>query len=155
METKMSVWPQVLIDINREYSFCFGCGKDNPIGLRLDFRMEGKTARAEFTPADVHQGWPGIVHGGLVACLLDEAMGNVALLAGMNCLTADMKVRLRRPVSVGETLIITSSITRKNRKLVKTRAAVSLKDGTVIAEGTGTQFIVSTREGKPESDVRK
>ncbi len=151
----MSVWPQVLVDINREYSFCFGCGKDNPIGLKLDFKMDGKTARAEFTPDDVHQGWPGIVHGGLIACLLDEAMGNVALLAGMNCLTADMKVRLRRPVLIGEPLIITSSITRKTRKLVKTRATIFLKDGAVIAESTGTQFIVSTGKGEPDSNVQE
>ena len=152
---RLSIWPQVIIDTDREYSFCFGCGKNNPIGLKLDFKLDGKTARAEFTPTELYQGWPGILHGGIIACILDEAMGNASLLSGMNCITADMKVRLRRPVAIGEPLVITSSITKKNRKLVKLRAAVALKNGDIIAEGTGTQFIINVNKGKEDSDARK
>ena len=151
----MKTWPHISVDTERGYSMCFGCGQDNPIGLKLSFQWDGKTARAEFTPTDLHQGWSGILHGGIIACILDEAMGNVTLLAGMKCVTADMKVRLRRQVSIGKSLIITSSITKKNRKLVKTRAAVSLKNGDPIAEATGTQFIIDAGKGKLDSNVQK
>lgn len=153
----MATWPQITINTERGYSHCFGCGKDNPIGLKLGFQWDGKMARAEFTPTEFYQGWPGLVHGGIIICLLDEAMGYATLFEGMHCVTAKMQVKLERPARVNEPLIITSSITRKTRKLAESRAAVSLKDGTLIAEGTATQFVVNSpnREDKSSSNARK
>ncbi len=147
----MTTWPQIALDANRDYSLCFGCGQNNPIGLKLDFHQDGKTARAEFIPTEFYQGWPGVVHGGIIICMLDEAMGWVVLFEGMHCVTAEMQVKLRRLVSINEPLVITSSITKKTRKLVKTKAAVCLKDATLVAEATATQFVVNSpgREGKP------
>jgi len=49
---------------------CFACGKRNPIGLHLDFRFEGDEYVTEFVPQEVHQGFPGIIHGGLIATVL-------------------------------------------------------------------------------------
>jgi len=146
----MTNWPQISIDTDRGYSQCFGCGQDNPIGLKLSFQWDGKSARAEFTPTEFYQGWPGLVHGGIIICMLDEAMAYAALFEGMNCVTAEMRIKLSRPASVGEPLVITSSVTKKTRKLVESRATVSLKDGTPIAEGKATQFVVnsSDREDK-------
>ena len=151
----MVTWPQISLDIDRGYSMCFGCGQDNPIGLKLSFQWDGKTARAEFTPGELYQGWSGFVHGGIITCLLDEAMAYAALFGGVNCITAKMQVRLRRLALVGEPLVITSSIIKKTKRLVETKAAVSLKDGTPIAESTSTQFVVSTSEGELKTDVRK
>jgi len=150
----MTTWPQIVIDVDRNYSMCFGCGQNNPIGLKLDFRQDGKNARAEFTPTEVYQGWPGLVHGGILVCMLDEAMGWVVMLQGINCVTAEIQAKLKRPVPVNEPLVITSSITKKTRKLIKSRAAISLKDGTLIAEGTATQFVVDSndRENRPEGN---
>lgn len=140
----MTTWPQVEIDDIKAYRQCFGCGQDNPIGLKLNFRQDGKTARAEFTPTELYQGWPGLVHGGITVCLLDEAMSWVVLFEGIYCVTAEIQVKLRRPASIGEPLLITSSVTKRSRKLVSTQAAVSLQDGTLIAEGTGTHFVASS-----------
>ncbi len=157
----MVTWPQISVDTDR-YSMCFGCGQENPIGLKLSFQWDGKTARAEFTPSELHQGWSGFVHGGIITCLLDEAMAYAALFSGVNCATARMQVRLRRLALVGEPLTITSSITKKTRKVVEAKAAISQKDGTLIAEGTATQFIINSavsdansKEDKPESNARK
>ena len=144
----MKNWPQISVDTNRELSLCFGCGQNNPIGLKLSFQWDGKTARAEFTPTKLHQGWSGLVHGGIITCILDEAMGYAALFEGMNCVTAKMQAKLRRPASIDEPLIITSSTIKKTRKLIETKAAISLKDGTLIAEGTATQFVINTRTGE-------
>ena len=55
--------------------YCFGCSERNPIGLHLSFTMADGEVRAPFTPQAEHQGWPGFMHGGLVATMLDEAMG--------------------------------------------------------------------------------
>ena len=144
----MVVWPDIQIDTNREYSLCFVCGKKNPIGLKLDFEWDGKTARAEFTPTEFYQGWYGVVHGGIIICLLDESMAYAALFQGMNCITASMQVRLRRPVLIGEPLIITGSMTENKRRLVETKGKVSLRDGTPIAEATATQFVLNSKPGK-------
>lgn len=151
----MVTWPQIPIDIERGYNLCFACGRDNPIGLKLDFKRDGKIVRAEFTPTEFYQGWSGIVHGGIITCLLDEAMAYAAVFSGVNCVTAKMQVRLKRLALVGEPLVITSSIIKKTKRLVETEAAVSLKDGTPIAGGTATQFVVSPNEGGPVTDVQK
>lgn len=140
----MTTWPQISIDTDRDNSLCFGCGQDNPIGLKLSFQWDGKTARAEFSPTEFYQGWPGMVHGGIVICLLDEAMSYAAIFEGMHCVTVKIQVKLRRPASINEPLVITSSVTKKTRKLVETRAVVSLMDGTMIAEGAATHFVANS-----------
>jgi len=53
---------------------CFVCGAHNPHGLRLRFRREGDEVRADFTPQTQHAGFRGIVHGGILSTVLDEAM---------------------------------------------------------------------------------
>ena len=151
----MASRPQISIDTDKGYSLCFGCGQDNPIGLKLSFQWDGKTAKAEFTPTKFHQGWSGVVHGGIITCILDEAMGYAALFEGMNCVTAEMRVKLRRPALIDEPLIITSSVIKKTRKLVETKANISLKDGTLIAEGTATQFVISPTKDKPANNAQK
>ena len=143
----MTGWPQISIDTERDYSMCFGCGQDNPIGLKLSFQWDGKTARTEFTPTKSYQGWSGVVHGGIIICLLDEAMSYAALFEGMHCATTKMQIKLRSPAPIDETLVITSSLTKRSRKLVDTKATVSLKNGTLIAEGTATQFVINTKTG--------
>ena len=141
----MTTWPQISIDTDRDLSLCFGCGQNNPIGLKLDFQWDGKTATAEFIPTEFYQGWPGLVHGGIIICLLDEAMAYAGLFEGQTCITAKMQVKLGRPASINEPLVITSSVTKKTRKLVEAKAAVASKDGTLIAESTATQFVVNSQ----------
>lgn len=140
----MTTWPQIIIDNQEDYRLCFACGQDNPIGLKLNFQWDGETVRAEYTPDELYQGWPGLVHGGIIICLLDEAMSYAALFEGVNCVTAEIQVKLKAPAPLKESLLIMASIRKKTRKLVKTRAAVSLKDGTLVAEGTATHFVANS-----------
>lgn len=156
----MANWPQLSIDTSKELVMCFACGKNNPIGLKLNFKWDGKVASAEFTPNKFHQGWSGVVHGGIIDCLLDEAMSYAPYFKGMNCVTAKMQIRLGRLALIDEPLIITGSITKKTRKLVETKAVISLKDGTPIAESTATMFILESKPrdithkgGRPKSNV--
>jgi len=141
----MANWPQVR-DMEKDLDMCFGCGQKNPIGLKLNFSWDGRVARTEFTPNRLHQGWSGVVHGGIIACLLDEAMSYAARFSGVDSLTARMQARLRRPLPIDELLIITASLTRKTRKLAEARAEVSLRDGTVVADGTATMFLLGQRK---------
>ena len=141
----MNIWPQVSIDTEKSLTMCFGCGQDNPVGLKLQFSWDNEIAGAEFTPNKSHQGWSGIVHGGIIGCLLDEAMTYAPYFQGIHCITAEMQVRLRRPALIGEPLIITSSIAKKTRRLVETKATISLKDGTLVAESTATMFVIHSK----------
>ena len=146
----MSDWQKI-----PSYKTCFVCGDDNPIGLKLQFRRDGKTARAEFTPTKFYQGYSGVVHGGIIATILDEAMGYATRCANMNCVTASMQTRLRRPALIGEPLIITSSMTENRRRLVTTKATVSLKDGTAVAEATARQFVIDQKPKKTSPEGEK
>jgi len=156
----MANWPQISIDAYEDITMCFGCGRNNPIGLKLNFTWDGKTARTEFTPNKLYQGWSGIVHGGIIECLLDEAMSYASYFEGIHTLTAKMQVRMRQPALIDQPLIITSSITKKTRKLVETKGDVSLTDGTPVAESTATMFIFNPKqsnatEEKPKRNVQK
>jgi len=125
---------------------CFGCGQENPIGLKLSFRCEEDKAEAEFTPDELHQGWLGIVHGGIICTLLDEAMSHTVDSQGINCLTAKAEIRFRRPAFVGEPLVVTGTMTMKRKRLIEARAAITLKDGTIVAEGKSLMYIVSNEK---------
>ena len=134
--------------LTRGYNKCFGCGKDNPVGLKLEFRWDGKCARADFTPRDIYQGWNGYLHGGIIACILDEALIYAAVLSGTKSITARMEVKLKKLVPITESLVITSWVNSASRKLIETGARIELKDGSVVAEGTSTQFVIKDEGGE-------
>jgi len=142
----MENWPRLNLDIDRDYSMCFGCGKDNPIGLKLKFEWDGKTARAVYIPSENHQGWSGYLHGGVTACILDEAMGWAAMFSGLYNVTAKMQIRFRQMMPVGKTYIVSCTITRHTKRLVNTEAVITGQDGEVFAEGTSTQFVVKSKK---------
>ena len=126
-------------------SLAYGRGRDNPIGLKLAFRWDGKTASAEFTPGVYHQGWPDIVHGGLILALLDEAAGSAVSFCHLNCMSARVQIELNYPAKINEPLTVTASVREIKRRLVVTDTRVSDKNGNEIAGGEVTLIIV-----KPE-----
>ena len=88
-----------------EDGMCFACGEENPISLALKFEeVEENKVRAEFIPGEYHQGYNGIIHGGLTATLLDEAMAHVIGFKGIKAFTAELNVRYRKAIPVGEKL---------------------------------------------------
>ena len=140
--------PKVTLNSDLDEGYCYGCGRNNPVGLKLTFTRDGDTLRTEFTPDWTHQGWPGLLHGGILGTLLDEAMSNAAYATGNTCLTASITIRLRQPVEVEVPLVITARVTRQRKKLIETTGEISLKDGTIIAESTAKQFIAENEAGK-------
>lgn len=139
----MIVPPSIRIDPEKEPDMCFGCGRNNPIGLKLSFRRDGNGAVAEFTPTELYQGWTGIVHGGIIHTLLDEAMSYAAMFEGAVTITAKMESRWRRPALIGEPLIIRSRVIRNTRRLLEIEASIDLQDGTRVAEATGTLYVMN------------
>ena len=138
----MTDWPKVAVEIDKDFDRCFVCGSKNPIGLKLKFTQEKKGVRSEFTIGELYQGWTGVVHGGIISCILDEAMSYATLHAGVDTLTARMQTRFKRPLQTGQPLVVTARVTRKTRKLVEAKAEMHLADGTPIADSTATMFIL-------------
>jgi acyl-coenzyme A thioesterase PaaI-like protein len=118
---------------------CFACGKDNPIGLHLTFAFEGEEYVTRFLADPSVQGYHGIVHGGIVATVLDEVMARLVWEKAGPSATARLEVRYRRPVPVRQPIVVRGRITavRRDGQLYETAATAALDDGTILAEATG------------------
>ena len=122
------------MELNLEIDqYCFACGPDNPIGLKLKFEYQSDGVVARFTPAKEHQGYLNMVHGGILSTILDEAMAHVVLARNLRAVTARMSVSFKKPTRIGEELTVTGRIIEKKGKIIKT-AAVITQNGIVTAE---------------------
>ena len=122
----------------RDAGSCFACGQANPIGLRLRFEHDGDTVRAEFTPGPHYQGYAGLLHGGIVAAALDDAMANLFRMRGRETVTARLEIRYRREAPIGQRLIVTARTTGERGRFFTAEATLALPDGTPLAEARGT-----------------
>lgn len=116
---------------------CFVCGVANQTGLGLEFYETGDGhVAAEPRLTEAYQGYPGIVHGGIVASMLDEVAGRAAMIGDHTHfrLTAKLNIRYRRPVPVGETIHLTGWIVEDRGRLATAHAEIRLADGTLAAE---------------------
>lgn len=98
---------------------------------------------ATYTPRPEHQGYPGVMHGGLVTAMLDELIGRTAIANDIWCMTAKLEVRFRKPVPIGALLKLKGQITRRTNRLLDGRGVIRAEDGTLLAEAHGTYLPVS------------
>lgn len=114
---------------------CFACGAGNPHGLHLHFVEEDGVVSAEFVPQSWQEGWQGVVHGGIITTLLDEAMAYCIFFAGESGVTARLDVRFRTAAHAGDCLRVEARIARQVRQIVDTQATV-FRGEEVVAEAT-------------------
>ena len=118
---------------------CFGCGDDNPIGLHLTFTPDGDGVKASFVPGPEHQGFDGVVHGGIISAILDEAMAWATAHAGVWAVTGELRVRFRNPLSIGAPTTVTARVSGSRGRLVTTAADLQLdRDRSPIATASAT-----------------
>lgn len=129
----------------RDASRCFVCGPENPIGLHLRFAREGEGVRAEFTPTDLHVGYEGLVHGGILAALIDDALANIWFTKGEEAVTAKIEVRFRREVAPGERLTVVATPTGSRGPMMTARAEIRSGNGDLVADGTGLLIVKGAR----------
>jgi acyl-coenzyme A thioesterase PaaI-like protein len=118
---------------------CFVCGMQNPIGLKIIFEGDGKCVWARFTAKEEHQGYPGVLHGGITFALLDEVIGRAAMELDDSSpwmMTARAEMRYRQPVPLGEELTLVGEITRVRSRAVEGHGELRLSDGSVAVEAT-------------------
>lgn len=120
-------------------ALCFVCGTENPHGLGAVFCDDGVRVWTELTPAVHHQGWPGVLHGGIVSAVLDETIGRVAFLHNRWVQTARLTVRFLKPAPLGEALRATGVLTRNSRRLMEMEGELCLaRSGEPLARAEGT-----------------
>lgn len=125
------------VDIPRNY--CFGCGADNPDGMQLKFKLDEarQTFVCKFKLPSRYVGPPAHSHGGIIATILDEAMGKVNKLRHVIALTKEMTVEYIKPVPLGKPLIVEGR-ERSVRGRVHTNVAeIRNSSGELLARSTG------------------
>ena len=118
---------------------CFACGTENPIGLNLQFFLEGDTVCTEITLDKVYEGWDGIAHGGIVSTLLDEIMSwTILYRQKVFIVTRSMSVKYIRPILIGTPLLIKGQIADTlNFPRIGAEAEIRDKKGGLLVKGSG------------------
>ncbi len=134
----MSDFVQRAAAVRSHYNSCFGCGLDNPIGLHLDgFSSDGDELVATFSPRPDYQGFAGILHGGILAALLDETMAWTAMmLDGHYVVTASLELKYRKPAPAAVPYELRGRVEeRRGRRLRLVGSAAA--GGAIVAEASG------------------
>ncbi|MEE4313240.1 MAG: PaaI family thioesterase [Desulfofustis sp.] len=120
---------------------CFVCGLENRSGLKSRFyELDNREIVALFTPADEHQSYPGRLHGGIAAAILDETIGRAVLnhqdteLWGV---TIEFSMKFRQPVPLDREIKVVARVTGENKRSFTGTGEIVLADGSVAVEGSG------------------
>jgi acyl-coenzyme A thioesterase PaaI-like protein len=133
--------------------YCFACGQKNNSGLRLAFKTEGGKTFAEFIPRKSHQGFKDIVHGGIITAVLDEAMMKAVLFRGIFAMTAEIAVRFRSPLLVGDRSVVEAEINTVGGRFIEASAVLKKADE-VVAMATAKMLTPKTSDGRHISASR-
>ena len=134
------------------YQGCFACGVRNDAGLKLTFWMEGDEIVTEFTPDAHYQGFPGVLHGGILATLLDETLSRTASIEGRWMMTGRLEIRYRRPAPMGPRLRVTARQISSRSRMVHAEGEVRLADdpSVILADARGV-FLRVPKEYQKEA----
>ncbi len=125
----------------KNYDRCFVCGKANPIGLKIDFSYdEAGAAHATLAVKEVFEGYPGVVHGGILSTLLDEVMAKAVIHSGKAAFTAKLSISYRRALAPEQRIEIKGWITKDRSRIIETSACISDESG-IYAEAEAV-FVV-------------
>ena len=130
-------------------------GLRNPMAMPLEFTFDGEKIVAEFTAGALYEGPPGHMHGGVIALLLDQALGTLSAEIGKPGLTGNLSVDYRRPTKLNAPLRIEAWHDRTEGVKTWTKGAILTADGDVTAEGTGLFILPSWLRNKPADEVAK
>lgn len=119
------------------YPNCFVCGDKNIHGIKAKFYYDGKSAFTEVMADGKFEGYRGIYHGGVISSLMDEVMIKAILATGKFVVTAEMTVKYKLPVKVGEKLRFIGIVTKEKGRLFFTEASAVGEEGVVYATATG------------------
>jgi uncharacterized protein (TIGR00369 family) len=118
------------------HSTCFACNESHPTGLKLQFTQ---TAEGEIHSTldmdETFQGYNGMIHGGIIATILDAAMTHCLMVKGIAALTAELKVRYRNPLPAGSRITVAAQLKKERSPLFELQATMT-RGTQVIANAT-------------------
>ena len=121
---------------------CFGCSQERADGLRLVFTRTGKrTVECVYAVSEVYRGMEGVVHGGMQAVLLDEAVSMAAYIhwaPGTHTVTANLNLTYKRPVPVEEKVILRGEVTAEGERDFHVAGTIIASDGTELTTAVAT-----------------
>lgn len=138
--------------------YCFVCGLESPVGLKVCFEDNGRDeVRAQYTVHESYQGYPGVVHGGVLAALLDETAGRAAMISDPNrfMFTGKLNIRYRQPVPVETELTLVGRLLKDRRRVAVAHSELRLPDGTVAADAEVTLVAMPTDTLPPEAEAER
>ena len=119
---------------------CLVCGLENSAGLHAHFyELDGGDLLARFTAGEAHQSYPGRLHGGLAAAMLDETIGRAVMVGNADVwgVTLELTTRFLKPLPLGQELRVLARLTKQTRRGFEGTGEVLLPDGTAAATGVG------------------
>jgi hypothetical protein len=131
----LSPSPRTLAPLNPA---CVVCGQMNPRGLHLEFEAEGWTAAAQWTASAGWESFQGVIHGGVICAVMDEAMSQAIISAGYSALTAEIHVRYRNKVSVSDTLCVRGWVVSVRKRKIVAESCLISADGVEKAHAWAT-----------------
>jgi uncharacterized protein (TIGR00369 family) len=138
---------QILKLAPKDTNHCFGCGASNPAGMKLTFELdfEARRTRGEFALGANYAGGAGFAHGGIIAVVLDEAMGKLSRLNGEKAVTAEMHIEYRKPVHIEQPIVVEGwQEEEKGRNRFRV-AEIRDHQGNLLARGKA-RFVVVNQE---------
>ena len=140
--------PNVVMQMLPHTRSCFVCGESNPLGLQLRFQTDGRTVRAEFTPRPEYSGFKHVVHGGIIATLLDEIMvWACAVQTKQFAFCAELNVRFQQPVHPNDKTVAQAELTSNRRnRIFEAKAELRDAQGNVLATATGKYLPIKSAD---------
>ena len=120
---------------------CFVCGPGNNIGLKLVFRIEDDVCRSEFSPGDVHCGYDGVTHGGIIFSVLDDVMANWIHLKGIRAYTAKCDIRYKDNLPTGTQVNLEGHCIKQRGRLIVMEGKMFRADTNEIVAETQASFM--------------
>jgi uncharacterized protein (TIGR00369 family) len=129
---------------------CFGCGGANSRGMHLAFVQDDSTQRirGRFRLGPEYQGGAGFIHGGIIATLLDEAMGKVNRFHNLHAVTAELNIEYLKPVPVDQEILIEAFLERKEGRQLFHAGEIRNQAGVLLARGRGRFVVVNPERFK-------
>ena len=126
---------------------CFGCGGDNAGGMKLTFEQDNANRKivGRFVLGERYQGGAGFAHGGIIALLLDEAMGKVCRFRDVRAVTAELTVEYLKPVKVENEIVVEGRESEMQGRNLFMTGEIRNESGDVLARGKG-RFVVISRK---------
>jgi acyl-coenzyme A thioesterase PaaI-like protein len=120
--------------------YCFACGSQNPRGLNMQvhYREEIRGAESLLALPREYQGWQEVIHGGILATLLDEIMMHAVWHFAGPGVTLGLEVQYRQPLAPGELVLVRGKLTEtKGRRLKAQGEIIRQEDSRLIANSQG------------------